>query len=519
MSDVASLLRAPPQPRWACRLLVLVALWAASSLVSGVPAAHAQTGIEVNVFRPATGRLNLLSLETSRVPDAGEFSVGLLYMYQRDPLVLRASGVVVERIVSDQQTASLYASLGLTSFLEAGMDLPIHMRMDGTGGSTVLANPPRLASRSFGDLRINFKWKLYGERESGVGVAISTPFTLSTGHEDRFRGEAGATFAPHLIVDYRWEMAWLSATLGYRFRQQTQFADLLVDDEVFYGVGLGVTLWRQGTRERVGLLAELFGHTDASNPFAVHNQNPMELTAAVRYTLPAADLAIVAGGGVGLQAGYGVPKARAFLGVQWSPSAPPRVEPKPCPPPPAPPPPPPCPQAKPCPTCASCPACARCPEAKACPLAEAPTCPAEKTCPACEAPPPAPKPMVVELRNMYFHHDRAEPRKRSLPALDKLLGLLKEFPMLTIRVEGHTDNTGGAAYNKSLSQRRADAVRAYLIKRGIDQGRLQAAGRGAEVPVATNATGAGRKRNRRVEVHFTSELPEKLKVRIQALEL
>jgi outer membrane protein OmpA-like peptidoglycan-associated protein len=69
---------------------------------------------------------------------------------------------------------------------------------------------------------------------------------------------------------------------------------------------------------------------------------------------------------------------------------------------------------------------------------------------------------------------------------------------LNIRIEGHTDNQGSAAYNKGLSQRRAEAVVAYLVNKGIDRSRLIARGFGLEKPIADNHTDEGRAMNRRV---------------------
>ncbi|MCL4122527.1 UNVERIFIED_CONTAM: hypothetical protein GTU68_003905 [Idotea baltica] len=71
-------------------------------------------------------------------------------------------------------------------------------------------------------------------------------------------------------------------------------------------------------------------------------------------------------------------------------------------------------------------------------------------------------------------------------------------------VEGHTDNTGGAALNLRLSEKRANAVKNYLVKRGIDTTRLEAKGFGKGSPVDTNKTRAGRANNRRVEIKVTN---------------
>ncbi len=83
--------------------------------------------------------------------------------------------------------------------------------------------------------------------------------------------------------------------------------------------------------------------------------------------------------------------------------------------------------------------------------------------------------------------------------LDQLVDIMSEFPEVVAEIEGHTDNQGDASANKKLSQDRADAVKAYLVGKGINADRLKSIGYGQDVPVADNKTDAGRKKNRRVE--------------------
>ena len=71
-----------------------------------------------------------------------------------------------------------------------------------------------------------------------------------------------------------------------------------------------------------------------------------------------------------------------------------------------------------------------------------------------------------------------------------------------MRIEGHTDNAGKAAANKALSKARAESVKAWLVKHGIDKKRLTAQGFGQDKPIDDNSTEAGRKNNRRVEFHI-----------------
>jgi outer membrane protein OmpA-like peptidoglycan-associated protein len=87
----------------------------------------------------------------------------------------------------------------------------------------------------------------------------------------------------------------------------------------------------------------------------------------------------------------------------------------------------------------------------------------------------------------------------AIPSLDQVVQILRDHPDLTIEIQGYTDDQGDQGMNQALSQRRADAVKAYLVKKGIDAGRLLTRGYGESRPVAPNSTEAGRAANRRIE--------------------
>jgi hypothetical protein len=98
---------------------------------------------------------------------------------------------------------------------------------------------------------------------------------------------------------------------------------------------------------------------------------------------------------------------------------------------------------------------------------------------------------------VYFKTDRAVIEARSFALLDNVAAVLRAHATLRIQVEGHTDSQGNDAYNKGLSQRRTEAVVAYLIRKGIAADRLIAMGFGEETPIADNRTRVGRAQNRR----------------------
>ena len=106
----------------------------------------------------------------------------------------------------------------------------------------------------------------------------------------------------------------------------------------------------------------------------------------------------------------------------------------------------------------------------------------------------------VDLYGILFDTNQATLKPESERTLEAVFEVLEGNEQLAVRVVGHTDDVGSAENNRSLSGRRATAVRDWLVKRGVATARLSAAGRGESQPVASNATEEGRARNRRVEI-------------------
>jgi OmpA-OmpF porin, OOP family len=106
-----------------------------------------------------------------------------------------------------------------------------------------------------------------------------------------------------------------------------------------------------------------------------------------------------------------------------------------------------------------------------------------------------------QLGGPLFDYDKAEIRNTA--AIDPVVKILRDNPLLDASITGHTDSRGSAEYNQRLSERRAAVVANYLTTKGIDQGRIKTFGMGENVPVADNDTDAGRARNRRVEFVIT----------------
>ncbi|MFT3699562.1 MAG: OmpA family protein [Kofleriaceae bacterium] len=135
-------------------------------------------------------------------------------------------------------------------------------------------------------------------------------------------------------------------------------------------------------------------------------------------------------------------------------------------------------------------------------------------------PPPGPDRVILTASNIaimdkvQFDTGKATLLPASFSLLDEVAKVLKDNPQIeVVSVEGHTDSTGSADFNRTLSQSRAESVAKYLSGKGVKAARLQPKGFGPDRPIADNATDAGRDANRRVEFNIVKQGPKKTVVK------
>ena len=114
------------------------------------------------------------------------------------------------------------------------------------------------------------------------------------------------------------------------------------------------------------------------------------------------------------------------------------------------------------------------------------------------APPAASK--VTFAADAFFDFDKSVLKPEGRAKLDDLVSKIRDVNLEVIIAVGHTDSVGSDAYNQRLSVRRAEAVKAYLVSRGIESNRVYTEGKGEKQPIADNRSAAGRAKNRRVEI-------------------
>lgn len=106
---------------------------------------------------------------------------------------------------------------------------------------------------------------------------------------------------------------------------------------------------------------------------------------------------------------------------------------------------------------------------------------------------------VSVLKNIFFDVDKYDLKEKSVTELEKIIRFLLENPQIRVEISGHTDNTGSAAYNQQLSDKRAKSVHSYILSKGINPLRLAWKGYGSSKPIQSNDTEEGRQQNRRIE--------------------
>ena len=110
--------------------------------------------------------------------------------------------------------------------------------------------------------------------------------------------------------------------------------------------------------------------------------------------------------------------------------------------------------------------------------------------------------LVLDASDILFAFDKWVIRAEVVPELDQWADYFLQNPQVTAEIDGHADSIGSVGYNQTLSERRAEAVKNYLLKKGVDSKSFVTKGFGESQPKAPNTTAEGRQKNRRVELQF-----------------
>jgi OmpA-OmpF porin, OOP family len=443
---------------------------------------HAQEVAESRDFalerlQLAIGEDEIVGVDSGRVLPHLGWEAGFWLGYADDPLVAysMSTGDRVGPLVANRLGGTLQGAVGLAGWAQLGLELDLIVSQSRGDGDAFTSMPlVSLTRTGLGDLRLAPKVSLW---KRGVDVALFGTLRIPTSGADYYRGDDGVGASFGLALSRRFGAWRAGANVAYRVRNATEILNQRIDDELEGRIGAAV---RVGIAE---LGVSLAGATAAKEPFGTFNQNALELLAEASLEV-VPSVTVFAGGGLGLAQGFGTPDWRFFVGSRIGQSPPPRrlqvVEPAPIAAAPAPPPPEPKPEPAPLPP------------------------PPEP--PHADPVAPPPPPQKIELvGDVFFRTNRAEIRHASYPVLDKAAAVIVAHPEIArIEVQGHTDDVGDDAANLDLSQRRAQSVVEYLVKKGVARDRLTAKGYGETEPLSPETTRAARAKNRRVELVFES---------------
>lgn len=406
----------------------------------------------VNNFQPAISNVDdMFTIYSS--PNVGKhgWNAGFYIDYAKNPLEFGAPpGNRIAGVVDNQLIANFYATYGITEWMSFGLNIPVAFWNDVR--PLVAKGPNALFEADFdpqtnlGDIRMEFKFRLRDNSdESGklIGVALIPFATLPTGPSSTFMGNGAVTGGGKVVLDFNIsERVRVALNVGYLSRDRVQVLNVDYDDQILMGLGISVDI----LKDRLTFIAEGSTEPVVRHFFDDEVHTPAQAQAGLRFHINE-NFAINVGGGAGLTIGVGSPDYRIFAGLNYN------WAPKPV---------------------------------------DCPKCPETTTTQA---------PEIEIMQKVHFDFNRATIKKVSYPVLNDVVAIIKSNPdaVRSVSIQGHTDAIGSDEYNQSLSERRANAVKEYLINQGVSAGMLNSVGYGESQPIDTNESAAGRANNRRVE--------------------
>jgi len=519
------------------------------------PSALAQqaSGFAINRFDPSERGSKWFALESLDLRGDPRLAFGVVGDWSHRPLVLYGpDGTAQRALIRDQVFFHVGGGIILAERLRFSLNLPVAAHQKGATGTVGTTNYVPPSQASVGDLRIGGDVRLFGEYGDAITTAIGVQVHVPTGNQADYTGDGKIRVVPRLLAAGDIGPFAYALKLGVQYRAlDSNFANSPIGTEFLVGGAAGI----QVADKKLLIGPEVYGSTVLTNDASFKKlTSPLELLFGARFTF-ADDFRIGAGVGPGLTRGIGTPELRVVGALEWFPAI-------------VPPPPPPSDRDNDgiidnddaCPDVAG--VRTEDPKTNGCPppppdrdndgILDAhdacPDTPGVKTddpkTNGCPPPPPdrdkdgipdaedacpdTPGPRnedpkkngcpearieageIKILQQVKFKTNSAEILPESDGVLTAVMTILNQHSEITnVRIEGHTDNRGGAAMNKALSTRRAASVLTWLTRHGVDKSRLTSQGFGLTRPIDSNQTDEGRQNNRRVEFHIESREEKK----------
>jgi outer membrane protein OmpA-like peptidoglycan-associated protein len=493
------------------------------------PAAAVPPPMDAQNFQPHTDYHGWFSTHYARTLELGKPAFAMWITYARDPVLYRHDDGSFSRVVGDLATMDLQAAIGLGP-ADLAVDIPVHLAISGEGFE---GWSDAFVGTAVGDIRIVPKVRFLDAEEKGFGVGLVLPLSVPTGNEELYVGRSFLSFSPMLILSGHIGMLRLGANLGYRITRPEEVEDLIAGNAFLWRAAVSVT-----PIDALAITGEVIGDVRG-----VPRNDPTEwLAGATIHPVPGVAFRVAAGTSIGQ--GVPSPEGRIVFGLGYT-VVPPAdsdgdgvAD-----------------RADECPDQPEdidgwedddgCPdpdndgdgildgedECPDRPEdlngvddKDGCPDEigdrdgdgfpdDEDDCPTQpETVNGVEDDDGCPDTALVELvvedavaeirifEKVYFDLAKATIKPTSYPVLNAVDEILVAYPNIRkVEIQGHTDTRGDDGYNLELSQNRANAVRTYLIDRGIAPDRLVAAGYGEQQLIDPATTEEAHAANRRVQ--------------------
>ena len=302
---------------------LILTLAAASTLAPSPAAAQLEATLNAQRFLPAPSYHSFMTVDTARLLPAMGLGFDLTFDYAWRPLQVRTSDSLERQygMIDGLVGGHLRAGFAPVDWAEIDVIFPfMQVTQVGTGLPGVGGNR---AHYSIGDIELAGRFRLLAE-EKAVGIAVIPFVAFPTGSRKLYASRGTFTFGARAALSRHWKVFHFGAHIGYRLVPGASVINesVAVDDELMYGVGVGVSPvpeWLDINLELMGagtVGPQRFKLAPQALAGGVHS--PLELHANVRLRTPVG-LDVVVGGGPGLTLGAGTPGFRLFLGVSWAP--------------------------------------------------------------------------------------------------------------------------------------------------------------------------------------------------------
>ncbi len=434
--------------------------------------------IDGNRFKTSPFADGFITVYGSEGLEEGLLGVDFIMNFQHEPILVSGSKGTKNKVIANQLAADISIFYSVVKWFDIAVSLPVIMFENGDGWN----KDDTLAKGGVGDLRLVPRFQLFSLFDKAISMSVITEVTAPTGKQIHSAlGSGQFTFRPAIALGT--QTKWVDAALNlfYQILPKQTFATSKFDDEF----GLKLALNVHAVENLLDVNAEFHSATSIKSPFKNDAQDNIEFGGGLRFKTPA-NIDVIAGAFGGFGKAVAVPQYRIYAGISWNMNVlPPEDErnkddfklkkreakqeeqPK---------------QEE------------KKPEKK---VKKAPKKEAPKPAETLPQPPEKTGEKLPNTVNFLHESDYIQ----NPVEIEKVALILTRNFMLKIRIEAHTDKHE----NKAYAQKRANAVKAMLIKNGVEANRIKVKVIGSSEPVSTGDTEPDMVKNRRVEFFIITD--------------